>query len=308
MTPVKSQVLALLGGMSALCLVGGAVPVNGLLSGYPVLSAQAIRYAIGALVLLAWLLWRGGLPKIGWRDLAALLALAGTGMVGFNVAIIEGQRYAEPGFVAAIIGGSPLVIALVVPLALGRRPRLTAVLGAALVAAGVLVISGGGHWSLPGLGLALLAMLGEAGFTLFAVGVVRRIGAIATSAYACVVAAVGSALLSPLVSDHPWPAPTAVEWAALVVLGLLVTAVAFGLYYRCVSLIGAERSGVLAGLIPVSGLVVSVLLGAQPFTLTAAAGALTVAAGCALGQRARLFSGRRGPSSARPAPRPAVPA
>ncbi|WHT18659.1 DMT family transporter [Crossiella sp. CA-258035] len=306
MTTSKSTGLALAGGMAALCLVGGAVPVNGLLGAYPVLSAQAIRYAIGALALLGWLLWRGGLPRVTGRDVLALVALAVTGMVGFNVAIIEGQRYAEPGFVAAIIGGSPLVIALVVPLALGRRPRLTAVLGAGLVFAGVLVISGGGRWSLPGLGLALLAMLGEAGFTLFAVGVVRRIGGIATSAYACVIAAVGSALLSMLVSDNPWPAPTAVEWTALVVLGLLVTAVAFGLYYRCVSVVGPERSGVLAGLIPVSGLVVSVLLGAQPLTLTSAAGALTVAAGCALGQRAQLFSGRRAPSSARPEPRPAV--
>ncbi|MGO1055075.1 DMT family transporter [Crossiella sp. CA198] len=304
MTTSKSPALAIGGGIAALCLVGGAVPVNGLLSGYPVLSAQAIRYAIGALALLGWLLCRGGLPRVGGRDLLALLALAVTGMVGFNVAIIEGQRYAEPGFVAAIIGGSPLVIALVVPLALGRRPRLTAVLGAGLVFAGVLVISGGGRWSLPGLGLALLAMLGEAGFTLFAVGVVRRIGGIATSAYACVVAAVGSAVLSPFFAADPWPMPTVVEWSALVVLGLLVTAVAFGLYYRCVSVVGPERSGVLAGVIPVSGLAVSVLLGAQPLTMTAAAGALTVAVGCALGQRARLVSGRRAPSSARPGPRP----
>ncbi|MBP2476398.1 drug/metabolite transporter (DMT)-like permease [Crossiella equi] len=306
------QRMALLGGMAALCLVGGAVPVNGLLADYPLLSSQAIRYAIGAVPLLAWLLWQGGLPRVGLRDVLALLALAATGMVGFNLVIIEGQRYADPGFVAAVIGAAPLVVALVAPLAAGRRPRPLVVVGSLLVAAGVLVISGGGRWTAPGLGYALLAMLGEAGFTLFAVGVVRRIGAIATSAYACVAAAVGSAVLSPLVSDDPWPAPTGVEWLAMVVLGVLVTAVAFGLYYRCVSLIGPERAGVLPGLIPVAGLAVSVLLGREPLTLAAAAGALTVAAGCAVGQLSRGAGpgrlSRREPSAARPRPRPAVPA
>jgi drug/metabolite transporter (DMT)-like permease len=92
----------------------------------------------------------------------------------------------------------------------------------------------------------------------------------------------------------------------LAVLGVFVTAVAFTGWYTCVAKIGADRAGVLVGLMPVSGLIVSVLLHAQALTVTAVVGAAAVAGGCTLGLHRRRVSGRREPSEARPAPRQAV--
>jgi len=94
------------GGVLATTLVGVSVPVTGLLAHYPVLSGQAIRYGIGALALYAWLRRSGRrVPMPGWRDLLGLAGMVGPGMLGFNAAVLAAQRYAEPGFVAAMLGG-----------------------------------------------------------------------------------------------------------------------------------------------------------------------------------------------------------
>ena len=274
---------------SASVLVGAAVPVTGLLDGYPVLSAQAVRYAIGAVLLLGWLLVTGpgtlrSIPVPTARDLVGLGVMVGFGMLGFNAAILMGQRYATPGFIAAMLGASPLVLAVVAPALRGRRPSPFAIAGAVVVGLGVVVLSGGGAWHGPGLVLALTVMGCEVAFTLGGVGVVARLGALAASMWSCVIAAVGGAVAATVLDGTAaWPTPTGTEVAAIVVLGSLVTAVAFGFWYTGVSVLGADRVGVLIGLMPVAGLVAAVVLGRQSLTLVAVCGAVLVAGGCALG-------------------------
>jgi drug/metabolite transporter (DMT)-like permease len=205
-------------------------------------------------------------------------------MLGFNAAILIGQRYATPGFIAAMLGASPLLLAVVAPALRGRRPSPFALAGAAVVGLGVVVLSGGGSWHGPGLVLALLVVVCETAFTLGGVGVVARLGAVAASMWSCVFAAVGGAVLSTLWSGAAaWPALSAREAIAIAVLGVLVTTVGFAFWYTGVSVLGADRAGVLTGLMPVAGLVTAVLLGRQSLTLVAAGGTFLVAAGCALG-------------------------
>jgi drug/metabolite transporter (DMT)-like permease len=270
---------------TASILVGAAVPVTGLLDGYPVLSAQAVRYAVGAVLLLGWLLaTRRPVPVPSTADLVGLGVMVVAGMLGFNAAILVGQRYAAPGFIAAVLGASPLVLAVLAPLVRGRRPSPCALVGAGLVGVGVVVLSGGGSWHGPGLALALLVMGCEVAFTLGGVGVVARLGAVAASMWSCVFAAVTGAVLTTLWGGtSAWPVPTPTEATAILVLGSLVTAVAFGCWYTGVAVLGADRVGVLIGLMPVAGLAASVVLDRQPMTLLAGGGTLVVAAGCALG-------------------------
>lgn len=268
-----------MGAAFASVLVGGSVPITGLLDGYPLLAGQSIRYGIAAVALLIWL--RGRLPMPSVRDIPGLIGMVGAGMLGFNAAILLAQRYATPGFVAAMLGGSPLVLAILVPALRGRRPNARSVLGATLVVTGVVVLTGGGSWHGPGLALALLVLVCEVIFTLAGVGVTRRLGATAASTWACIGAAAGGALVTTVESE--WVRPTWLEFAALSVLGTLVTAVAFVLWYTGVSVLGADRAGVLIGLMPLSGLGVAVIVGAQPLTITALIGAVVVALGCAAG-------------------------
>jgi drug/metabolite transporter (DMT)-like permease len=286
----KAMLLAALASV----LVGGSVPITGMLDGYPILAGQSIRYAIGALALLLWV--KGKLPMPSLRDVPGLIGMIAAGMLGFNAMILVAQRYATPGFVAAIIGGSPLVLAIVVPALRGRRPNLRVLAGAAAVVAGVVVLTGGGSWHGPGLVLALLVLACEVTFTLAGAGVVQRIGAVAASTWACIGAAVGGALITTVQGD--WALPTMPQGIALVLLGTLVTAVAFVFWYTGVSVLGADRAGVLIGLMPLSGLGVAVIVGAQPLTITALGGAVVVAIGCATG-----LTGRRGRSRPYPSRR-----
>ncbi|MBE1467799.1 DMT family transporter [Kibdelosporangium phytohabitans] len=287
----------------ACVLVGASVPVTGMLDGYPILAGQAIRYAVGALTLLLWL--RGRLKMPSWRDTPGLIGMVGAGMLGFNAGILVAQRYATPGFVAAVLGASPLVLAVIAPAMAGKMPNPRTVVGALLVVTGVVVLTGGGSWHGPGLVLSLLVLAGEASFTLAGVGVVRRIGPAAASTWACVGAAVGGSVFTTWRGE--WALPTWQQALALVLLGVLVTAVGFVFWYRGVSALGADRVGVLIGLMPLSGLGVAVIVGAQPLTITALFGALVVALGCAAGlsgnrDRSRTCRRRRDPA---PTPEPA---
>lgn len=308
MTTLARPRVAVASGALAASIVGGSVPVTGMLAGYPVLSGQAVRYAIGAIALYGWLRYLGRpLAMPGWRDVLGLAGMVAFGMLGFNAALLAAQRYAEPGFVAAMIGGTPLFLAIVVPALRGRRPAPLAIVGALVVVSGVLVLSGGGSWHGPGLLLSVLVLLGEVMFTVSGVGVTRRLGVVEASTWASAAAAVIGAAISTIGSGPAaaWPMPSGRQWAALVVLGVLVTAVAFVAWYTAVTTLGADRAGVLIGLMPVSGFVTSVLLGAQPVTLTGIGGALLVGLGCAVGLRRP--TARLGPSAARPAPSRAVP-
>ncbi|EFL10803.1 MULTISPECIES: DMT family transporter [Actinomycetes] len=278
----RSMVLS---GVAGAVLVGGSVPVTGMLDGYPVITGQALRYALGGLLLLGWAkVTRSPLPRPKLGDLPTLLGLAATGMIGFQACLLLAQRYAEPSAVAAFLGASPLVLALLAPMLDGRRPSAAPVVGAVLAGLGIVVLSGGGSASAPGLLLAALAMLCEASFTLLAVGLLRRLGPLATSTWSCFTAAASGSVVGTVVDPAgAWRWPNARELVALLLLAVLVTAVAFVLWYSCVVGLGADRAGVLIGLMPVAGLAVAVLIGAQRFELKDLAGVALVAAGVACG-------------------------
>lgn len=127
-------------------------------------------------------------------------------------------------------------------------------------------------------------MLCEASFTLLAVGLLRRLGPLATSTWSCFTAAASGAVVGTVVDPAgAWRWPNTRELVALLLLAVVVTAVAFVLWYSCVVELGADRAGVLIGLMPVAGLTIAVLIGAQPFELADLAGVTLVAAGVACG-------------------------
>jgi drug/metabolite transporter (DMT)-like permease len=284
---VRVENTAIGAGALGITIVGGSVPVVGLLDGYPVVTGQAIRYGVAGLLLLGWsFLRRVPMPRPGPGELLGLLAVAAVGMIGFNACVLVAQRHADPGFVAAMLGGAPLLLALLAPVLSRSRLVAQVIAGASLVVVGIVVLSGGGSWRGPGLLLALLTLACEVSFTLLAAAVIARLGGFAASTWCCLVAG-GLGIVVAAVVDGPgaWRLPTGTEAAALGVLAVLTTAIAFRLWYRAVSILGPDRAGVLIGLMPVSGLVVSVALGAQPLTAVACAGTALVTAGCVLGLR-----------------------
>lgn len=272
---------------AAMVIVGSSFVASAALADFPVLGGQAVRYAVAALVLLAVLAWR----RVPWvvpspRALLRLLALSATGLVLFSVLVVEGAGRADPSFVGAVVGATPVVLAVSAALR-SRRVAARTVVAALVVTGGVVLVEGGGGGDPVGVVIALGALACEVCFSLLAVPLLPTLGALRVSAYACVLAVPQLALLGlvgQLVAHRPFlTTPDGGELVALAYLAVAVTAVAFLLWYSGLAAVGPARAGLFAGLMPVSALVVSVALGFEELAPTSAAGALVVGAGLVLG-------------------------
>jgi drug/metabolite transporter (DMT)-like permease len=158
------------------------------------------------------------------------------------------------------------------------------VAGAFVVTAGAAVANGLGGGSLPGLLLALGALAGEVCFSLLALPLLPRLGAVRVSAYSAA-ASVPMLLGTGLAVDgrgvlRP---PTWGEAAGFAYLALVVTAGAFILWYDALGRIGADRAGLFAGLIPVSAVLTTMALGLRTPGTAELTGALLVGLGVVVG-------------------------
>lgn len=277
----------------AMVLVGSSVAAVSAVVAYPVAGGQALRYGLAAALLLA--LANGRLPRITGLQALRLVALAATGLAGFNAFLIAAVREADAASVGVIVGCVPVVLALAGPL-LERRAVSPHVVGAAVVvAAGAALVQwNGGEMSLLGLTLSLGALACEAAFSLLAVPLLASLGPLAVSAYACLFAA-PMLLVCGLVLDGAGalPLPSGEEASALAYLAAMVTAGGFVLWYSGVERLGVERAGLFGGLVPVSALVSAAAIGAAQITALGLLGVIAVGAGVSGGMAARRRQPRR---------------
>ena len=180
---VKGSLLA----ATAFVLVGSLVAASDSVESYPLAEGQFLRYLLAAAALLV--LARGRLPRLTAREALGLTALAATGLVLFNVFVVEGVRETDPATIGVIVGCVPVVLAFAGPM-LERRPVSGRVVVAAVtVAVGAAAVQWtDGGITTAGLGLALGALGCEAAFSLLAAPHLARLGPLAVSAYACLLA------------------------------------------------------------------------------------------------------------------------
>ena len=284
--------------------VGSSVAVSTAIVDAPLFTVQAVRYALAA-VLLAVVARATGrrLPRPRGREWAWLGGVSLTGLVVFNVAVVRGVQHAEPAVIGVAVAAVPLVLAVAGPLVAGRRPAPAVVVGALVVTVGAALVSGGGRTDLAGLGWAAVVVGGEVAFTLLAVPVLGRLGPWAVALHTVWLAAVALAVLGVAV-DGPGAVATldTVDLLAAAHLAVVVTALAFVLWYTAVSRIGADRAGLFTGVVPVTAAVGGMLLGAPAPAPLVWAGIGLVAAGLAVGlgaDRRRPFTRESVRSSAR---------
>lgn len=264
-------------------LVGTLTGVAKVIEDYPVYGGQALRYTLAAAVLLAAARRMGlALIRPTAREAALLGALALTGLALFNLCVISSARASGSALVGTVLGAVPLVLALA-----GDRSRRT-LTAAAIVVAGATLVTGLGSGTAAGLAWALGALACEVCFSLLAVPLLPRLGAVRVSAYATVLAvpllvALGLAADGPAMLRVPTPA----EALGLAYLAIMVTAVAFFLWYSALSRLGPGRAGLFNGLIPVGALATTAVLGLGVPGPADLAGAALVVAGLAVGIRRR---------------------
>lgn len=270
----------------ACVLVGASFTANSVLGDYPYAGGQFLRYALACLLLLP-LLGRGGtapLRHLTGRQWGRLALLAAVGMVGFNLAVLAAERSAEPAVPGVFVGCAPVVVAVLVPLLAGRRPQRVVLYGALLVAFGAFTVQGWGRTDTAGLLFSLGALIGEVGFAVLAVPVLRPLGPKLLSCTVCGVAALESALAGAVLDGtHMLRVPDATEATALLWQAAVVTVIGFVCWYIGMQRIGAERATLFSGLIPVAAACTAPLVGTGTYGAAQAVGSALVGAGVALG-------------------------
>ncbi|MHC8421147.1 DMT family transporter [Streptomyces sp. NB004] len=298
-TTARGSLLAAL----ACVLVGGSFTANSLLGDYPYAGGQFLRYTLAFLLLLP-LAGSGAtarLRALGPGPWLRLALLAAVGMVGFNLAVLAAERSAEPAVPGVFVGCAPVLVAVLVPLLDRRRPKRVVLYGASLVAAGAFTVQGWGRTDGAGIAFSVCALLGEVGFAVLAVPVLRPLGPRLLSTTVCGIAALQSAVAGVLADRAGWlRAPDAGEAGALLWQAAVVTVVGFVCWYMGMQRIGAERATLFSGLIPVAAACTAPLAGTGSYGAAQAVGSALVCAGVALGSGVPLpFTGRRGPRAPR---------
>ena len=285
--PHRGAAIGVAAGSAAMVCAGGSVAVSSVLAGAPVYTAEAVRYGAACLLLVALARLTG--RRIMWPRKTEWLWLSGiavTGLVVFNLALVEGSRHAEPAVLGVAVACVPAVLALIGPLLEGTRPRTAAVAAALVVTAGAGLVQGLGRTDAIGVAWAVAVFGCEAAFTLLAIPVLGRHGPWGVSVHATWLATVMFAVLGAI-NEGPRAAAqlTRADWLAVGYLAVAVTAAAFVLWYSSVRRLGASRAGLLTGIAPVAAAVSGVLLGGPAPRPLVWAGIAVVAAGLALGFR-----------------------
>jgi drug/metabolite transporter (DMT)-like permease len=296
---MNSMLRGSVGASAAMFVVGTLAAGSSVINHYPLYGGQVLRYALSAAILFAVARARGlRLVRLTPRQALLLLSLAATGLVLFNVCVIQATRHASPTLVGTIIGAVPVVLALVGPLLARSRPSGRVLVAAAVVVVGATAANGLGGGSLTGLLYAVGALACEACFSLLALPLLPTLGPVRLSAYIQAVA-VPVLLIVGVASDGGGllRMPTPAEATALLYLAVVVSAGAFLLWYDALPRLGADRAGLFAGLVPVGAIVTTVLLGLGTPTASELGGTALVIAGLLLG----LSPGRPRAPATRPA-------
>ncbi len=248
----------------------------------------AYRFALAALMLLAWCRWRG-LPLRLPLAAHVLIATQGLLLFGLNyVLVYESERYLNSGLVAVVF--SLIVFLNLIGMRIFFRtpvaPRV--IVGAVAGVGGVVLLfwpevakfggAGGEAWL--GLGFALVSVTVAAGGNLMAyrnkglelplpvtTGYGMAYGALLVAAY---VVATGT----------PWR----MQWdfaylGSLLYLAVFGSVVAFLSYLTLIHRIGADRAGYVGVLVPLVALFMSTLFESYQWHLEAVLGVLLCLAG-----------------------------
>jgi drug/metabolite transporter (DMT)-like permease len=283
--PAASRARSVATGAFAMSLVGSSVGVSRVLTSAPLFTAQAIRYAVAGLVLVT-LAKRARVPLVRprGREWLWLSGIAALGLVLFNVAIVRGVAHAEPAVIAVAVACVPVVLGVVGPLLEHRAPSRSILIAAVTVTAGSALVEGTGRADPVGIAWAAVALVCEAAFTLMAVPVLPRHGAWGVSLHSVWIGTLMYALLA-VTTEGVGAAGrlTATDWAAIGYLALMVTAVAFILWYSTVLALGAGVTGLITGVAPISAAIVGVAIGGQVPGFSVWCGVFVVIAGLATG-------------------------
>lgn len=262
------------------------------------------RIALAALVLVGIAWARGALGGFSGR-LGTLLLLGGVQVAGPFLLISAGEQEISSSLAGILVTSAPLFTALLaIWIDHEERSQGLRLVGVLLGVAGVAVLLGldlGGSGDqllgglavvLAGLGYAVGGLLAKHGF-----GDLPRIG------FAAWVMVAATVLLAPAaVIGAPTEVPGLGPVAAVAVLGVLGTGVAFLILYDLLATVGPARTWIVTYLAPGFAVGYGALLLDEAVTVATVVGLVLILAGSWLAAEGRLTPGRPPPAGEGPAP------
>ena len=258
------------------------------LVGFSAVEVAFFQAAVGALGLFVIVRFKGGEARSKLNDILrrpgpALLLGALAIAVPFML-IALGELTVPSGLAGVLASTTPIFVALFSPV-LGYNTRINRRQGAGLIVGliGVALVVGAHFVGSLGQLLGALAVLGAAasgGLSSFVVALQYKDKSIPASTTSFFSLSVGALLTLPvalITAPHELPGTRAV--LAVIVLGLLCTALAFMLYYSLIDQIGEERASLATYLTPVFALFYGVLLLGESLTVAAVIGLVLIIVG-----------------------------
>ena len=258
------------------------------LVGFSAVEVAFFQAAIGALGLFVIVRIEGGEARSKLNDILrrpgpALLLGALAIAVPFML-IALGELTVPSGLAGVLASTTPIFVALFSPV-LGYNTRINRRQGAGLIVGliGVALVVGAHFVGSLGQLFGALAVLGAAasgGLSSFVVALQYKDKGIPASTTSFFSLSVGALLTLPvalITAPHELPGTRAV--LAVIVLGLLCTALAFMLYYSLIDQIGEERASLATYLTPVFALFYGVLLLGESLTVAAVIGLVLIIVG-----------------------------
>jgi drug/metabolite transporter (DMT)-like permease len=251
----------------------------------PPLQLNAVCFAIGGLIGLAWTANTGlaVLGAVSWK----VYAFGTAGLFGYHLLYFTAFRLsptAETGLIAYLW---PLFIVVLSGLLPGERLRVPHVLGALIAFSGAALIVLGraeaGAGSMAGMGLAFLCALTWAGYSVLS----RLLGAVPTESVTvfCLLTAALSLVAHLVWEDTVWP-EAMLGWAALFALGLGPVGLAFFTWDVGMKRGNIQLLGVASYAAPMLSTLALIAVGLAKPTWNVALAAFLIAGGAALAARA----------------------
>ncbi|KZE89761.1 DMT family transporter [Microbacterium sp. TNHR37B] len=237
------------------------------------------------------------LPGGSWWWRSIVLGTLTVG--GLNVLVYVAAQRLATSLAATIMSTSAAALLLLSWIVLRQRPRIRAVVGAAVGIAGVVVMlqPGGGEVDPWGVAASIVAMLSSSlGFVL-----TRRWGpevpALTMTAWQLIAGSVVVVPFAVVVEGAP-PALDVPALAGFAYVIVVATALAYAAWFAGLAQLSGAVVGIIGLLNPVTGVLLGVLWAGEPFGPVEAIGFALVVAGVVLG----VTRGRRHPPRRRAAP------
>ncbi|MFM9951218.1 MAG: DMT family transporter [Saprospiraceae bacterium] len=250
------------------CVWGGtfiatrmAAQVMGLFEG----AFWRFLFATLGLLCVVWLT-KTKLPKMDRRTLRYNILLALSGIIVYNFFFFSALKLIPASRASLLVALNPTIILFASVFMFGEPLKPAKILGGLLSLFGAIVVITRGELSHvfdhfgPGEWLALGCPASWAVYTLLSRKISFAQEPLVTTTYSCLLSMVGLLPLAYWEGMHPVREVSFQIWGALIFLGLLGTVLGFVWYAEGIRAIGAARTAIFNNLVPVFGVLFSVLL------------------------------------------------